>query len=135
MMLNFAQSGHPGFRATSALERGELKSKGSGKKSIHFNGSEETVEMIFRTDTSVNQLNIHGAIADLCTEFKKPDFAEGEICESLVIPTETANADTVSQSSIQHHWHKWTCCKKTKGNSQNFRMIRNCRNCAPTLVS
>ena len=25
MMLNFAESGHPVFRATSALERGELK--------------------------------------------------------------------------------------------------------------
>ena len=28
MMLNFAESGHPTFRATSASERGELKSKG-----------------------------------------------------------------------------------------------------------
>ena len=50
MMLNFAESGHPVFRATSALERGEFfKSKGGGKKSIHFNGSEETVELILRT--------------------------------------------------------------------------------------
>ena len=31
MMLNFAESGHPVFRATSALERGDLKSKGKGK--------------------------------------------------------------------------------------------------------
>ena len=30
MMLNFAESGHRVFRATSALERGELKSKGKG---------------------------------------------------------------------------------------------------------
>ena len=29
MMLNFAESGHPIFRATSALERGELRSKES----------------------------------------------------------------------------------------------------------
>ena len=33
MLLNFAGSGHPIFRGTSALERGELRSKGSGKKS------------------------------------------------------------------------------------------------------
>ena len=46
MMLNFADSGHLVFCATSAKERGELKSKGGGKKSIHFNGSEETVELI-----------------------------------------------------------------------------------------
>ena len=32
MVLNFAESGHPVFRATSALERGEFKSKGGGKK-------------------------------------------------------------------------------------------------------
>ena len=43
MMLNFAESGHPVFRASSALARVELRSKGKGKKSIHFNGSEETV--------------------------------------------------------------------------------------------
>ena len=40
MMLNFAESGHPLFRASSALERGELKSYGKGMKSIHFNGSD-----------------------------------------------------------------------------------------------
>ena len=56
MMLNFAESGHPIFRATSALERGELRSKGKGKKSIPFNGSEETIELILRTIIFVNQL-------------------------------------------------------------------------------
>ena len=38
-LLNFAGSGHPAFRGTSAMEKGELRSKESGKKSIHFNGS------------------------------------------------------------------------------------------------
>ena len=47
-MLNFA-GGHPKFRATSALERGELKNKGKGVRSIHFNGSDETIELILRT--------------------------------------------------------------------------------------
>ena len=56
MMLNFAESGHPVFRASSALERGEWKSKGKGNKSIHFNGSDETIELILRTIISVNQL-------------------------------------------------------------------------------
>ena len=35
MVANFSGSGHPMFRASSALERGELGSKGGGKKSIH----------------------------------------------------------------------------------------------------
>ena len=38
MMANFSGSGHPIFRASSAFERGELRSKGGGKKSKHFNG-------------------------------------------------------------------------------------------------
>ena len=41
MMLNLAESSHPMFRATSALERGEWRSREEGKKSLHFNGSEE----------------------------------------------------------------------------------------------
>ena len=35
MMLTFAESGHPTFRATTPLSRGMLKSKGGGKLSIH----------------------------------------------------------------------------------------------------
>ena len=33
MMVTFAESGHPVFRATSPLSRGQLKSKGGGKLS------------------------------------------------------------------------------------------------------
>ena len=65
-MLNFEENSHPIFRATRSLESGELRSKAKGKKSIHFNGSEETIELILRTIISVNQHSIHGAVADLC---------------------------------------------------------------------
>ena len=34
MLLEFAESGHPTFRATTPLCRGQLKSKGRGKLSI-----------------------------------------------------------------------------------------------------
>ena len=85
MMLDFAERGHPNFQATSPLERGEKKSKSDGKKIIHNNGCEETVELILRTVISVNQLSIYGAVADLCKELD-PDSrnqTEGEICESF----------------------------------------------------
>ena len=36
MLLEFAESGHPTFRATTPLSRSILKSKGRGKLSIHF---------------------------------------------------------------------------------------------------
>ena len=76
------------------------RSKGGGKKTIHHNGSEETVELILRTFISVNQLRIYGAVADLCKELD-PDsnHIESEICESLVIPTEITNANATSQST------------------------------------
>ena len=41
------------------------KSKGKAVKSIHFNGSGETIELIRRTVISVNQLSVHGAVEDL----------------------------------------------------------------------
>ena len=36
MLLEFAESGCPIFRATTPLSRGQLRSKGHGKLSIHF---------------------------------------------------------------------------------------------------
>ena len=104
-MINFAESEHPRFQATSPLEIGELKSKGGGKKTIHYNGSEETVELILRTVMSVSQLSIYGAVADLCNELD-PDYAESKICESLVIPTESANANTTSQGNLLQDYFK-----------------------------
>ena len=64
MMIQFSESGHPVFRATSPLSRGTLKSKGGGKLSIHFS-DRDTIETVFRTIISVNQLSIHGAVSDL----------------------------------------------------------------------
>ena len=77
-MLNFAESGHPIFRATSALKRGELRSKAKGKRSIHFNGSEENIELILHTIISVNQLSIYGAAADLCKELSNDSEVAGK---------------------------------------------------------
>ena len=69
MMIKFSESGHPVFRSTSPLSRGTLKSKGGGKLSIHFCADGDTVET-FRTIISVNQLNIYGAVSDLCDEYR-----------------------------------------------------------------
>ena len=68
MMIRFGESGHPVFRATSPLSRGMLKSKGGGKLSIHFCADGDTIETVFRTIVSVNQLSIYGAVSDLCDE-------------------------------------------------------------------
>ena len=47
MLLEFAESGCPFFRATTPLSRGQLKSKGHGKLSIHFAADQEMIESIF----------------------------------------------------------------------------------------
>ena len=70
-MLNFADSDHPIFRATSALERGESRSKEHGKKSTQLNDNERNIEMLLRTVISVNQPSIYEALADLCKELDK----------------------------------------------------------------
>ena len=65
MILEFAETIHPMFLASSAPERGKLRSKGGGKKTIHFTGSEQNVELILRTVMSAKQLSIYGAVADI----------------------------------------------------------------------
>ena len=47
-----------------------LKSKGGGQLSIHFCADQGTIETVFRTIISVNQLSIYGAVSDLCEECK-----------------------------------------------------------------
>ena len=65
MLLEFAESGHPTFRATTPLSRGQLRSKGHGKLSIHFAATQETIETIFRMIVSANQLSLYGAVAEM----------------------------------------------------------------------
>ena len=85
MSLQFAESGHPIFRATTPLSRGQLKSKGKGKVSIHFSADPDTVGSIYRIILSVNQLSIYGAEAAICDEYeghpdstREPVMLEGQ---------------------------------------------------------
>ena len=77
MMLKF-ESGHPVFRSTSPLSRGVLKSKGGGKLSIHYCADFETIETVFRTIISVNQLSLYGAVAEMCEEYESCHDRTGE---------------------------------------------------------
>ena len=74
MLLQFAESGHPIFRATTPLSRGQLKSKGRGKLSIHFTADQDTVDTIYRIILSVNQLSV----AAICEEFEDHQDRTGE---------------------------------------------------------
>ena len=70
ILLEFAESECPIFRATTPLSRGILKSKGHGKLSIHFAADVDTIETIFRIIISVNQLSVYGAVPALCVEIE-----------------------------------------------------------------
>ena len=78
MLLEFAETEHPTFRATTPLSRGILKSKGRGKLSIHFAADEHTIDTIFRIILSVNQLSVYGAVAAFCEEFGSHQDGSGE---------------------------------------------------------
>ena len=77
MLLEFAESGHPIFRATTPLSRGILKSKGRGKLSIHFTADFPTIETVFRIIVSANQLSLYGAVENMCEEFENHQDRSG----------------------------------------------------------
>ena len=100
----------PFFRGSSAFERGDLKSKGKGTLSFHFNGSDETVEVILRTVISVNQLSVYGAVADMCGDLtwevsrnskgmEKPGALEN--LETMVMPPEVSTIDQISPTDAR----------------------------------
>ena len=70
MLVEFAESDCPIFRATSQLSRSRLRSKRHGKLSIHYAADLETIETIFRIIVSANQLSLYGAVANMCEEYE-----------------------------------------------------------------
>ena len=110
MMANFSGSGHPIFRASSAFERGELRSKEGRKKTMLFNCSDENIELLLRTVICANQLSVCGAVAEMCNEWsedlnaiekpKAPDCLDKmEISAGLSIAEIQASKDTSKDSN------------------------------------
>ena len=100
MLLEFAESGHPTFRATTPLSTGILKSKRRGKLSIHFAADVDTIDTIYRIILSVNQLSVYGAVAAVCEEFEDHEDRTGEpvilMGQSIVLGE--VKAETPSQN-------------------------------------
>ena len=78
MLLEFVESGHPIFRATTPLSRGLLESKGHQTLSIHFTAHYSIIETIFRIIVSANQLSLYGAVENMCEEFETHQDRTGE---------------------------------------------------------
>ena len=131
-MIRFSESGHPVFRATSPLSRGTLKSKGGGKLSIHFCADGDTIETVFRTIISVDQLSIYGALSDLCEEYSICQARTGRLVlaeqsdplfepASLLIMTPTPSIEIPAQENLVHK-HK----ERVERLSQQDRVINIC---------
>ena len=109
MLLEFAESGCPIFRATTPLSRGQLRSKGHGKLWIHFAADQETNETIFRIIVFANQLSLYGAVANMCEEYEsfhdrsgRPDVLMGQSIVLNAIKTEVSldNDDPAHQNFL-----------------------------------
>ena len=113
MLLEFAESGHPTFRATTPLSRGQLKSKGHEKLSIHFAADQDTVVTIFRIIFSVNQLSVYGAAAAVCEEFESHQDGSGEpeilMGQSIVLGGIKAEVLLQNENSMNHQilWQQY----------------------------
>ena len=105
MLLEFAESGHPIFRATTPLSRGQLKSKRRRKLSAHFAADVDTIDTIYRIILSVNQLSVYGAVAAICEEFEDHQDRTGEplilVGQSIVLGESPMNDKIIGQQYIQ----------------------------------
>ena len=115
MLLEFAESGCPIFRATTPLSRGNLKSKGHGKLSIHFTADYPTIETIFRIIVSANQLSLYGAVANMCEECEslhhrsgQPDKVMGQsiILSEIKTDVPLENDDPVYQNLLLQRYEE-----------------------------
>ena len=110
MLLEFAESGHPIFRATTPLSWGKLKSKGDGKLSIHFAADYSTIETIFRITVSANQLCLYGAVANMCEEFETHQDRSGEPDELMgqsIVLVEIKAEVPLQYENPSYHYVLW----------------------------
>ena len=130
MLLEFAASGHPIFRATTPLSRGFLKSKGHGKLSIHFTADYPTIETIFRIIAFANQLSLYGAVANICEEFEAHQDRSGEpdvlMGQSIVLSEIMAEIPLQNENPSHHQilWQQYE--ERIKSLSQESKVSEFC---------
>ena len=131
MLLEFAESGHPTFRATTPLSRGILKSKGRGKLSIHFAADEHTIDTIFRIILSVNQLSVYGVVAAICEEFESHQDGSGEpeilMGQSIVLGEIKAEIPLQNENPSHHQvlWQQYI--ERIESLSPESKVSRFCK--------
>ena len=131
MLLEFAESGHPTFRAKTPLSRGQLKSKGRGKLSIHFAADEHTIDTIYRIILSFNQLSVYGAVAAICEEYEGHPDSTGEPVilegQSIVLGEIKAEVPLQNENSMNHQilWQQYI--QRIESLSPESKVSRFCK--------
>ena len=129
--MEFAENGHPTFRATTPLSRGQLKSKGRGKLSIHFAADDFAIDTIFRIILSVNQLSVYGAVAAICEEFESHQDRSGEpeilMGQSIVLGEIKAEVPSQNEDSMNDQiiWQRYI--QQIESLSLENRVSRFCK--------
>ena len=77
VLLEFAESGHPTFRARTPLSRVSSKAK-DVENCQYISLQMETIDTIYRIIISVNQLSIYRAAAAICEEVESHQDGSGE---------------------------------------------------------
>ena len=132
MMIKFGESGHPVFRATSTLSRGTLKSKGGGQFQNTSVPTRDTIETVFRTIISVNQVSIYGAVSELCEEYSICQTSTGRLVVTeqpnpffagadLLVMTPTSSVEILAQENLMQKYKE-----RMENSSQPDRVIKNC---------
>ena len=131
MLLEFAESRHPIFRATTPLSRGQLKSKGRGKLSIHFTADQDTVDTIFRIILSVNQLSVYGAVAATCEEFEDHQDRTGQpvilVGQSIVLGEVRAETPVHDEDPMNDQIIWQQCIQQVESLSPENRISKFCK--------
>ena len=122
MMTNSSGSGHLVFRGSNAFERRDLKSKGKEQLSIHFNDSDEIVEVILHTVVSVNQLSVYEQMVQMCEEFVQEMSKSSWSTGKPVAPDNLKSMEMSPEVSIKllrpMQEHKVTCSVNSNRSSQ-----------------
>ena len=131
MLLEFAESGHPTFRATTPLSKCILKRKEHEKLSIHFTADELTIDAIYRIILSVNQLSVCGAVGAVCEEFENHQDGSGEpdalMGQSIVLGEIKAEIPLQKENPLFHQITWQQHMKRIESLSPENRVSRFCK--------
>ena len=74
--------------------------------SIHFGADEHTIDTIYRTSLSVNQLSVYGAVAAMFEEFENHQDGSGEpeivMGQSIVLGESKAEVLLQNENPLNH---------------------------------